>query len=117
MDTIDKINYYLSKSGKSGAEMSRALGLSNSAYSQWNTKKTKPRRSKLFAVAEYLGVSYFDLLPDEDGDEEESPKTKKSPAPSAGTEDIMKIYSMLTPERQKQLRSALADLLKEQLQD
>lgn len=111
MDTIDKINYYLSKSGKSGAEMSRAIGLSNSAYSQWNTKKTKPRKNRLFAVAEYLGVSYLDLLPDEEEAEEESP------APSVEPEDIMKIYSMLTPDRQKQLRSALADLLKEQLQD
>ena len=29
MDAIDKINFYLSKKGKNGADLSRALGLSN----------------------------------------------------------------------------------------
>lgn len=64
MDTIDKINYFLVKQHKTGADLSRALGLSNSVYSQWNTKKTKPRKSKLQAIAEYLGVTIEDLLPD-----------------------------------------------------
>lgn len=61
MDTIDKINYYLSMQGKTGADLSRALGLSNSVYSQWNTRKTAPRKSKLPAIAEYLGVNVDDL--------------------------------------------------------
>ena len=64
MDTIDKINYYLVKQGKTGADLSRALGLSNSVYSQWNTGKTKPKKSKLMAIAEYLGVSVEDIMPD-----------------------------------------------------
>lgn len=66
MDTIDKINFYLAKSGKTGADLSRALGLSNSIYSQWNTKKTKPRKSKLPVIADFLGVTVEDLLPDEE---------------------------------------------------
>ncbi len=64
MDTIDKINFYLSKIGKNGADMSRALGLSNSIYSQWNTRKSKPSKNRLPAIAEYLGVTVSDLLPD-----------------------------------------------------
>lgn len=68
MNTIDKINYYLFKQGKTGADLSRALGLSNSVYSQWNTGKTKPRKSKLIAIAEYLNVSVEDLLPDDDAE-------------------------------------------------
>lgn len=83
MDTIDKINYYLVKQGKTGADLSRALGLSNSIYSQWNKKKTNPKRSKLSVIAEYLGVSVEDILPD---DEEVLPKAKKESAPDPKTE-------------------------------
>lgn len=66
MDTIDKINYFLVKQGKTGADLSRALGLSNSVYSQWNTKKNKPAKAKIAAIAEYLGVSVDDLIADGD---------------------------------------------------
>lgn len=83
MDTIDKINYYLVKQGKTGADLSRALGLSNSIYSQWNTGKSKPKKSKLSVIAEYLGVSVEDILPD---DEEVLPKAKKESAPDPKTE-------------------------------
>lgn len=85
MDTIDKINYYLVKQGKTGADLSRALGLSNSIYSQWNKKKTNPKRSKLSVIAEYLGVSVEDILPD---DEEVLPKVKKENAPDPKTEGV-----------------------------
>lgn len=70
-------------------------------------------------LADYFGVSPMELVADDIVGRSAplSEENEKSPAPSAGTEDIMKIYSMLTPDRQKQLRSALADLLKEQLQD
>ena len=87
MDTIDKINYYLVKQGKTGADLSRALGLSNSIYSQWNKKKTKPKTSKLSVIAEYLGVSVADILPD---DEEVLPKAKKESAPDLKTEGVKK---------------------------
>lgn len=85
MDTIDKINYFLVKQGKTGADLSRALGLSNSIYSQWNKKKTKPKTSKLSVIAEYLGVSVADILPD---DEEVLPKAKKEGAPDPKTEGV-----------------------------
>lgn len=86
MDTIDKINYYLVKQGKTGADLSRELGLSNSIYSQWNKKKTKPKRSKLSVIAEYLGVSVEDILPDG----EVLPKAKKESAPDPKTEGVKK---------------------------
>lgn len=66
MDTIDKINYYLTKNKRTGADLCEFLGVSSGVYSQWNTRRTKPRKSKLPAIAEYLGVSVADLLPDED---------------------------------------------------
>ena len=85
MRTIDKINYYLRIIGKNGADLSRALGPSNSIYSQWNKKKTNPKRSKLSVIAEYLGVSVEDILPD---DEEVLPKAKKDSAPDPKTEGV-----------------------------
>lgn len=81
MDAIDKINFYLSKNGKSGADLSRALGLSNSIYSQWNTRKTKPSNVRLFAIAEYLGVSVEDIMPDDVAAPVASQGAKKAPDP------------------------------------
>ncbi len=75
MDTIDKINYYLTKNKKTGADLCEFLGVSSGVYSQWNTRRTKPRKSKLPAIAEYLCVSVADLLPDE----EPSAGIKKAP--------------------------------------
>ncbi len=65
MNTIDKINYYLAKQGKNGAGLCSYLGVSNGVYSQWNTGRTSPRKGKLPLIAEYLGVTVDDLLPDE----------------------------------------------------
>lgn len=81
MDAIDKINFYLSKKGKNGADLSRALGLSNSIYSQWNTRKTKPSNVRLPAIAEYLGVSVEDIMPDDVAAPVASQGAKKTPDP------------------------------------
>jgi transcriptional regulator with XRE-family HTH domain len=85
MDTIDKINYYLTKSKKTGADLCEFLGVSSGVYSQWNTRRTKPRKSKLPAIAEYLGVSVADLLPDEELVPQEG--IKKDPIPKDEAED------------------------------
>lgn len=85
MDTIDKINYYLTKNKKTGADLCEFLGVSSGVYSQWNTRRTKPRKSKLPAVAEYLGVSVADLLPDEELVPQEG--IKKDPIPKDEAED------------------------------
>lgn len=81
MDAIDKINFYLSKKGKNGADLSRALGLSNSIYSQWNTRKTKPSNVRLPAIAEYLGVSVEDIMPDDVAAPAAPESAKKAPDP------------------------------------
>jgi len=66
MDTIDKINKLLAEKQMTGADLGRMLGVSNSVYSQWNTRKTKPRMNKLKQIADILGVTVADLLPDDD---------------------------------------------------
>lgn len=104
MDAIDKINFYLSKKGKNGADLSRALGLSNSIYSQWNTRKTKPSNVRLPAIAEYLGVSVEDIMPDDVAAPAAPQGAKKAPDP--------KIEGL--SEAKKALLDALDDLTDEQ---
>lgn len=104
MDAIDKINFYLSKKGKNGADLSRALGLSNSIYSQWNTRKTKPSNVRLPAIAEYLGVSVEDIMPDDVAAPVASQGAKKAPDPEI--EGLS--------EAKKALLDALDDLTDEQ---
>lgn len=106
MDTIDKINYYLTKNKKTGADLCEFLGVSSGVYSQWNTRRTKPRKSKLPAIAEYLGVSVADLLPDE----ESSAGIKKDPipkdrAPSSAAQEIFDFLDSASGEE-------LADVIK-----
>ena len=93
MDTIDKINYYLTKNKKTGADLCEFLGVSSGVYSQWNTRRTKPRKSKLPAIAEYLCVSVADLLPDE----EPSAGIKKDPIQKDEdvSTDTQEIYDFL----------------------
>lgn len=95
MDAIDKINFYLSKKGKNGADLSRALGLSNSIYSQWNTRKTKPSNVRLPAIAEYLGVSVEDIMPDDVAAPAASQGTKKAldPEIEGGREAVSNFIS------------------------
>lgn len=62
MDIIDRINLVLFKRGETGAELCRAIGLSNSIYSQWNTRKSKPSKKTLHKIASYFDVSLEYLL-------------------------------------------------------
>ena len=64
MESIDKINYILTKRGIEGTPMCLAIGLSKSIYSQWNLRKTKPTKKTLKLIADYLGVDVAEIMPD-----------------------------------------------------
>lgn len=115
MDTIDKINYYLTKNKKTGADLCESLGVSSGVYSQWNTRRTKPRKSKLPAVAEYLGVSVADLLPDEELVPQEG--IKKDPIPKDGAvsqekQQLLDMIDGLSDEQCRKLAGFIAEALK-----
>ena len=78
MDTIDRINLLLAKKGKTGADLNKAIGVSNAVYSQWNTRKSKPSKKSIAKVAEYLDTTVEYLLGDfpEQKSEKEKPTTK-----------------------------------------
>lgn len=85
------------------------IGLSRAATSKWAIGQT-PRKATLLKITEYFGVpeEYFS---------EEAPETEETPAASKQTEVFMKMYDMLTPERQLRLYEFLSDLVKEQMQE
>lgn len=93
----------------SPSAVAEQIGLSRAANTKWGAGQI-PRKATMQKIADYFGVpvSYFS---------EEAPETEKAPAPSRGTEVFMKMYDMLTPDRQARLYEALSDLVKEQMQE
>ena len=85
MGIIDKINSCLLLKGISGAELSRDLGLSNSAYSQWNTGKTIPSPKTVSKIASYFNVPvawFYDSSDNGDPFSMPEPQNEKTPVPA-----------------------------------
>lgn len=95
MDIINRINIKLAEIGKSGAEMSRDLGLSNSIYSQWNTGKAKPSKRTLSRIAPYLKTTVEYLLTGEN----EKPATISDD----GFSEVDEVFRKLSPENREKL--------------
>lgn len=106
----DKFLSLCNQQKKSPSIVADELGFSRSSVTKWKNGATL-RSANLKRVADYFNV------PIEFFSEDTPAETKVSSAAVAEAEDIMKIYGMLTPERQKQARVAIADLLKDQLQE
>lgn len=105
MNSIDKINLLLTKLGMTGADLERAIGVSQSVYSQWNTGRTTPSKRSLSKIAIVLGVSIEELLPDE---------TKKESASITGNElnkSLIEKLSLLTDEEMLQVSSFVQGLI------
>lgn len=105
----DKFLELCNQKNKSPSVVADELGFARSSITKWKSGATL-RSANLKRVADYFGVpvSYFS---------EEAPETEKAPAPSKGPEVFMKMYDMLTPERQARLYETLSDLVKEQMQE
>lgn len=96
------------KENSSANAVAKKIGIRSSTVTNWKQGGT-PQPHTLKKIADYFGVpvSYFS---------EETPETEKSPAPDKETEEFARYFAMLTPEHQQQIRSAMAELIKEQLQ-
>lgn len=92
--------------------MSRDLGLSNSAYSQWNTRKTKPSKKSIQRIAEYLGTTADYLI--------FGSEAQNAPIPQSDRNDILDEvdvafygdYKQLTEDDKETLR-AMARIMRE----
>lgn len=106
MSFWDKYVQLCSSIDKYPNTVAEEIGISSGTVTHWKAKNATPRSTTILKIANYFDVpvEYF------------SEKTEKSPAPGTGTEDIMKIYDMLTPERKQKFLDSMTALLKEQLQ-
>ena len=104
----DKFLELCNQNNKTPSVVADELGFARSSITKWKSGATL-RSANLKRVADYFGVpvSYFS---------EEAQETEKSTAPDKETEDFARYFAMLTPEHQQQIRSAMAELIKEQLQ-
>nr|DAJ16473.1 MAG TPA: Repressor protein CI [Siphoviridae sp. ctMq01] len=80
---VARINALLAAKGIPKQQFYKDCGITSASYSLWNTGKTNPSMKNLKIIAEYLGVSVADLLPDDDP----SAGIKKDPIPKDEAED------------------------------
>lgn len=109
MDAIDKINVFLAQKGMSGADLERAIGVSNSVYSQWNTKLTKPSKKSLLKVAEALDVDVSEIMPDKI-EQKEKPTTENGSELSK--ERIQMLLDKMSAADLVELMGDITDILK-----
>lgn len=129
-------NYFVELCNRAKISPSKAaqqIGLSKSSVSGWKNGSV-PRDSQIMRIADFFGIPISDIYSVVNSQRaaifnrtefekytmnraEKAPETEKAPAPSKGTEVFMKMYDMLTPDRQARLYEALSDLVKEQMQE
>ena len=129
-------NYFVELCNRAKISPSKAaqqIGLSKSSVSGWKNGSV-PRDSQIMRIADFFGIPVSDIYSVVNSQRaaifnrtefekytmnraEKAPETEKAPAPSEGTEVFMKMYDMLTPERQARLYETLSDLVKEQMQE
>lgn len=63
---VARINALLAAKGIPKQQFYKDCSITSASYSLWNTGKTNPSMKNLKIIAEYLGVSVADLLPDKD---------------------------------------------------
>lgn len=80
---VARINALLAAKGIPKQQFYKDCSITSASYSLWNTGKTNPSMKNLKIIAEYLGVSVADLLPDK----EPSAGIKKDPIPKDEAED------------------------------
>lgn len=76
---VARINALLAAKGIPKQQFYKDCSITSASYSLWNTGKTNPSMKNLKIIAEYLGVSVADLLPDEELVPQEG--IKKGPIP------------------------------------
>ena len=79
---VARINALLAAKGIPKQQFYKDCGITSASYSLWNTGKTNPSMKNLKIIAEYLGVSVADLLPD--GELVPQEGIKKDPIPKDG---------------------------------
>lgn len=107
---VARINALLAAKGIPKQQFYKDCSITSASYSLWNTGKTNPSMKNLKIIAEYLGVSVADLLPDEElvipKDEAEDSETAElrdiwSSADENERRDLLKMARMLKSRRKQ----------------
>ncbi|MBE5843820.1 MAG: helix-turn-helix transcriptional regulator [Butyrivibrio sp.] len=72
MQISERIFKILNEKNMNLAEFSRKTGISHSTVSDWRRKKTNPSADKILTICDVLGVNPYELLQDNDGDNNKS---------------------------------------------
>lgn len=110
---VARINALLAAKGIPKQQFYKDCSITSASYSLWNTGKTNPSMKNLKIIAEYLGVSVADLLPDK----EPSAGIKKDPIPKDGAvsqekQQLLDMIDGLSDEQCRKLAGFIAEALK-----
>lgn len=110
---VARINALLAAKGIPKQQFYKDCSITSASYSLWNTGKTNPSMKNLKIIAEYLGVSVADLLPDKDP----SAGIKKDPIPKDGAvsepkQKLRDLIDGLSDEQCEKLAGFIAEALK-----
>lgn len=100
--------------GKAPTKVASELGITSGSVNGWKNGAV-PRLSALRKIAEYFNVS-VEYLTGEEAAVQQKESTNIPTAQNAGADNFIKLYNMLTPDRQALLRERMIDLIKEQVQ-
>jgi len=112
---VARINALLAAKGIPKQQFYKDCSITSASYSLWNTGKTNPSMKNLKIIAEYLGVSVADLLPDEELVPQEG--IKKDPIPKDGAvsqekQQLLDMIDGLSDEQCRKLAGFIAEALK-----
>lgn len=95
------LNIQISRTGKTQKEIAKDLGISVTTMNNWCTGVASPKVGKIQILADYFGVSKYELTDDM---QEVSMQTYEDI-------DLLKLYHMLTPSYRKFIRETINSLL------
>lgn len=112
---VARINALLAAKGIPKQQFYKDCSITSASYSLWNTGKTNPSMKNLKIIAEYLGVSVADLLPD--GELVPQEGIKKDPIPKDGAvsqekQQLLDMIDGLSDEQCRKLAGFIAEALK-----
>lgn len=96
---LSRIDYQLSSKGISYADFYSAVGVSASAVSKWRKGATRPRKTVIENIAQYLGVSVDYLM----GLDSEKTAAPKGDGLSDGAKRLVERYENASEEDRRRI--------------
>lgn len=96
---LSRIDYQLSSKGISYADFYSAVGVSASAVSKWRKGATRPRKTVIENIAQYLGVSVDYLM----GLDSEKTAAPKGDGLSDGAKRLIERYENASEEDRRRI--------------